>query len=100
MTLSWPVKLKHFEDDIQRKLTELGVNGNERKEIVADIFDFEVTLERGLIDGATEIDYEKDMAELEQVWNEREKAARQTSAPEFHSWFVRYQAKGVKEMLL
>ena len=39
---------KHFEDDIQRKLTDLGVNGNERKEIVADIFGSEVTRERGL----------------------------------------------------
>lgn len=91
---------KHFEDDIQRKLTELGVNGNERKEIVADIFGSEVTRERGLIDRATELEFEKDLAELEQVWNDREKAARRTSAPEFHSWFVRYQAKDMKEMLL
>ena len=91
---------KHFEDDIQRKLTDLGVNGNERKEIVADIFGSEVTRERGLIDRASEADFEKDLAELEQVWKEREKAARQTSRPEFHSWFVRYQAKDMKEMLL
>ena len=91
---------KHFEDDIQRKLTELGVNGNERKEIVADIFGSEVTRERGLIDRATELEFEKDLAELEQVWNDREKAPRRTSAPEFHSWFVRYQAKDMKEMLL
>ena len=56
----------------------------------ADIFGSEVTRERGLIDRATEIDFEKDPAELVQVWNEREKAARQSSRPEFHSWFVRY----------
>ena len=91
---------KHFEDDIQPKLTDLGVNGNERKEIVADIFGSEVTRERGLIDRATEADFEKDLAELEQVWNECEKAAIQTSRPEFHSWFVRYQAKDMKKMLL
>ena len=50
---------KHFEDDIQRKLTDLGVNGNERKEIVADIFGSEVMRERGLIDRATEADLKK-----------------------------------------
>ena len=59
-----------------------------------------MTRERGLIDPATEADFEKDLAELEQAWNECEKAARQTSRPEFHSWFVRYQAKDMKEMLL
>ena len=56
--------------------------------------------ERGLIDRATEADFEKYLAELEQVWNEREKAARQTTTREFHSWFARYQAKDMKEMLL
>ena len=91
---------KHFEDDIQRKLTELGLNGKERNQIVADIFGSEVTRERGLIDRKSELDFERDLAELEQVWNDREREARQTSAPEFHSWFVRYQAKDVKEMLL
>lgn len=59
-----------------------------------------MTRERGLIDPATEADFEKDLAELEQAWNECEKAARQTSRPEFHSWFVHYQAKDMKEMLL
>ena len=29
-----------------------------------------------------------------------EKVARGTSVPQFHSWFVRYQAKDEKEMLL
>ena len=91
---------KHFEDDIQRKLTELGLNGNERNQIVADILGSDVTRETGLIDRATELDFDRDLEELEQVWNDREKAARRTRAPEFHSWFVRYQAKDVKEMLL
>jgi len=91
---------RHFEDDIQRKLTELALNANERKAIVADIFVSEVTRERGLIDRATKHDFNKDLAELDEVWNDRDKAARQTSAPEFHSWFVRYQAKDMKEMLL
>lgn len=88
---------KHFEDDIQRKLAELGLNGKERNQIVADIFGSEVTRERGLIDRKSELDFERDLAELEQVWNDREREARQTSAPEFHSWFVRYQAKDVKK---
>lgn len=48
---------EHFEDDIQRKLTELGVNGNERKDIVADIFGSELTREMGLIDCATELEF-------------------------------------------
>lgn len=91
---------KHFEDDIQRKLTELGLNGNERRQIVADILGSEVTQERGLIDRSSELDFDRDLAELEQVWNDREKEARATSVPEFHSWFVRYQAQDVKEMLL
>lgn len=91
---------KHFEDDIQRKLTELGLNGNERSQIVADIFGSEVTGERGLIDRSSELDFDRDLAELEQVWNDREKVARGTSVPQFHSWFVRYQAKDGKEMLL
>ena len=91
---------RHFEDDIQCKLTELPLNANEKKAIVANIFVSEITRERGLIDRATELDFENDLAEQEQVWNDRDKAARQTSALEFHSWFVRYQDKDMKEMLL
>lgn len=91
---------RHFEDDIQCKLTELPLNANEKKAIVPNIFVSEMTRERGLIDRATELDFDNDLAEQEQVWNDRDKAARQTSAPEFHSWFVRYQDKDMKEMLL
>ena len=94
MPFSWLVK------GTLRKLTELALNANERKAIVADIFVSEVTRERGLTDRATELDFDNDLAEQEQVWNDRYKAARQTSVPEFHSWFVRYQDKDMKEMLL
>ena len=49
---------KHFEDDLKRKLSELGVNDKAKKEFMADIFGSEATRQRGLLDrqGEMEVD--------------------------------------------
>lgn len=41
---------KHAEDDVDRKLTSLGITGEARNQFMKDIFGSEVTKDRGLID--------------------------------------------------
>jgi len=91
---------KHFEDDLQRKLSELGVNDKAKKEFMADIFGSEATQQRGLLDGPSEREFEQDLAEFKAIWDTQEREARDTDNPKFHDWFCRYQAQDAKEMLL
>lgn len=55
---------KHFEDDLQCKLSELGVNDRARKEFMADICGSDATQQRGLLDRESEMEFEKDLAEF------------------------------------
>jgi hypothetical protein len=91
---------KQFEDDIKRKLTELGIYWRERNEILADIVGSDVTTERGLIDRSSGIKFDQDLKDLKELWDTREMKARNTHSPVFHRWFTRYQATDAKAMLL
>ena len=91
---------KHFEDDIKRKLTELGINGSYRTEIVSDNMGSEVTKERGLIDCESDTEFDKELQALQKIWDVREKEARETNSPKFFDWFTKHQASDVKEMML
>jgi hypothetical protein len=91
---------KHFEDDIKRKLTELAINGAQRKEILVDIMGSDVTRERGLIDRKSDFEFDQALDALQETWNAREREARETNSPKFFAWFKRYQASDVKQMLL
>ena len=60
---------KHAEDDVDRKLTSLGITGSSRDEFMADIFGWERTKEVGLIDSKSPEDLHTKLFALEQVWN-------------------------------
>ena len=48
---------KHFEYDLQRKLSELGVNNKAKREFMAEIFGSEATQQRGLLNRASEREF-------------------------------------------
>lgn len=56
---------KHFEDDIKRKLTDLGINGSYRTEIVSNIMGSEVTKEGGLIDCENDTEFDNELQVLQ-----------------------------------
>ena len=55
---------KNFEDDLKRKLSDLGVNDKAKKEFMADIFGSEATQQNGLLDRPSEMEFEQDLAEF------------------------------------
>ena len=91
---------KHFEDDLQCKLSELSINGRARKEFMAHICGSGATQQRGLLDRESKMEFEKDLAEFKPIWDTCECEARDTDNPKFHNWFCRYQAQDAKKMLL
>lgn len=78
---------KHFEDDMKRKMTELDINGQERQDILTDIFGSEITQELGLLDRNSEAEFDSDLRNLQPIWDSRERRARDSNNPLFHSWF-------------
>ena len=78
---------KHFEDDLKRKLSELGVNDKAKKEFMADIFGSEATRQRGLLDRQSEMEFDQDLAEFKNIWDTRNSEERDTGNPQFHDWF-------------
>ena len=91
---------KHAEDDVDRKLTSLGITGSSRDEFMADIFGRERTKEVGLIDSKSPEDLDTKLFALEKVWNEREMECRSTSNPEFLDYFKSYVMKDMKEKMI
>ena len=77
---------KHFEDDLQRQLSELSVNDRARKEFMADICGSEATQQRGLFNRESEMKFEKDLAEFKPIRDTHECEARDTDNPKFHEW--------------
>ena len=91
---------KHAEDDVCRKLIELGINEKVRNEFMWDIFGNESTKELGLIDSESEDDFEIKLLSLMELWNQRECISRDTTSPEFYNYFKSYVAKDMKEKMI
>lgn len=91
---------KHAEDDIDRKLTSLGINGEARQQFMRDIFGRESTKEKGLIDCLSEEEFDAKRLHLRPTWEKREMEARQTSKPEFVHYFDVYIAQEMKEKMI
>lgn len=87
---------KNTEDEIKSKLTELGITAT----ILKDIFGSDVIEELGLLNKQSGREFDQALQDLKPVWDELEKKARDTTFPKFNSWFLRYQAKDAKEMML
>ena len=91
---------KHAEDDIDRKLTSLGISGKSRDDFMRDIFGRESTKEKGLIDSLSEEEFDSKLLKLRQKWEKREMEARSTSKPEFVHHFDVYVAQEMKEKMI
>lgn len=91
---------KHGEDDVNRKLTTLGINGQARDDFMADIFGNERRKELGLIDSRSPEEFDTKLFELEEVWNDRERKSRSTTKPEFLQYFKSYVAKDMKDKMI
>ena len=72
---------KHAEDDVDHKLTSLGINGEARDNFMRDIFCREST--KGLIDSLSEEEFDSKLMKLRPKWEKHEMETRSTSKPEF-----------------
>ena len=91
---------KHAKDDVDRKLTSLGITGKAREKFMRDIFGRESTKEKGLIDCLSEEEFDSKLLNLRSKWEKREMKARQTSKPEFVRYFDVYIAQEMKEKMI
>lgn len=89
---------KHVEDDIKRKITDLGLNSI-RHELVHDIFGNEYTKEKGIIDSETEDEF---LAKVESVCNkwDRIEEGLTGKTPQFSSYFQRNIQDDMKNGML
>ena len=91
---------KHAEDDVDRKLTSLGINGEARDNFMRDIFGRESTKEKGLIDSLSEVEFDSKLMKPRPKWEKREIEACSTSKPEFVHYFDVYVAQEMKEKMI
>ena len=91
---------KHLQDDIQIKLTAMGISGQYRADFMADIFGCEKKQERGLIDSRDKEEFRDRLTKMKETWEKRELSARNTTVAQFYPWFLKYQAKDMEEKAL
>ena len=91
---------KHMEDDIQRKLTHLGITGNYKIDFIKDIFGSAAEHQSGMVDCTDASEFRQKLAEFKDTWESRERLARDSNSCSFFSWFEKYQAKDIEEKML
>ena len=90
---------KHAEDDVDRKLSSLGITGEARNKSKKDIFGSEASKEKGLIDSLSTAEFDSKLLLLRPEWEKREMEARQTTNPEFVYYFDVHLAQEMKEKM-
>ena len=91
---------KHAEDNIDRKLTSLGITGEARHKYMKDIFGSDASKEKGLIDCLSPEEFDAKLLRLRPEWEKREMEACQTSNPEFMHYFDVHLAQEMKEKMI
>ncbi|KAK3731333.1 hypothetical protein QZH41_004099 [Actinostola sp. cb2023] len=91
---------KKYSDFKQRTYEVTSVKGKARKDFKDDIFGNEKNKELRLIDSKSEEDFDTKLYALEEIWDEREKAARKTTEPEFLKYFKSYLVRDMKEKMI
>ena len=91
---------KHAEDDVDRKLSSLGITGEARNKFKKDIFGSEASKEKGLIDSLSAAEFDSKLLLLRPEWEKREMEARQTTNPEFVHYFDVHLAQEMKEKMI
>lgn len=90
---------KHVEDDIARKLVELGMK-DEKDEILMDIFGSERNQQKGLIDSTSEDEYFAKVISVTEKWDTLERKKTPHKAPEFSVYFRRHIEDDMRERML
>jgi len=88
----------HFHGNLEHKLHELSAPAAVAKQFIHDVLGNPAQLERELVDAASEDELDGMLANLEEVWNERERQFN--SPPVFYSWFMRYCRDVVSHSML
>ena len=91
---------KHVEDDVIRKLAELGVVGPAREEILKDIFGNEKEKVLGLIDSESEESFDDKLLALIAEWDKREETSKANKEPAFSTYFKSHIAKEMKRKMI
>ena len=93
----------HLEQDIRRKMRDLGIGLFHEQLFLEDIFASEAKKELGLIDAASRDEFDSMLESLYPVWTRRELEARQLSSEDstlFHSYFLHHVAEDMKSTMI
>ena len=92
----------HVKERIKMKLRDLGITGEYIKLFLNDIFGLQQGshLICGLVDSDSSEEFDEQLSNLADTWNEREMTAVTKSVPEFHTWFIKYQVSNMKSKML
>ena len=84
---------------METKLSELKLPKAVMQEFIWDVFGNPALLQLGLVDTEDSSDLDCQFLQLEEIWNEREKAFT-LQEPVFHSWFKAYSLEVVRNGML
>lgn len=93
----------HLEQDIRRKMRDLGIGLVHEKLFLEDIFGSEARKELGLVEAASRDKFDAVLESLYPIWTEREMEARQLSSEDciqFYPYFLNYIAEDMKNMMI
>ena len=88
----------HFKNNIANHLKSVGVDENNRRCIVADIFGQQegARFEEGIVDSEDEEEFQVRLETLSNVWSER----LGVKGLEFHRWFLKNKADAMRKKML
>lgn len=93
----------HLEQDIRRKMRDLGIGLFHEHVFLEDIFGSKAKKELGLVDAASRDEFDGMLESLYPVWTRRELEARQLSSEDstlFYSYFLHYVAEDMKSTMI
>lgn len=90
---------KHVEDDITRKLTDLGLN-DMKKEVLKDIFGSDKDQEKGIVDSTCEDEFVAKVISVADKWERLEQSLHPGNEPQFANYFRTCIEEDMKEGML
>ena len=97
---TWVLCKKHVEDNIRRKLTNLGITGSKQHTFICDIFGDADNKEKGLADSSSSAEFDDRVRALKVRWDQKELNIRNVEVSQFHAWFVKFKASEIKEKMM
>ena len=90
---------KHVEDDISRKLADLGLN-DMKMEVLKDIFGSEKEREKGIVDSISDDEFVAKVISVADKWERLEKGIHPAKEPQFAQYFRDCIEEDMKEGML